>query len=73
MNYPEKTALTNEIAIKVEQIMMTERQSGRVVTFAAFDLNVTMRNLISTERVRMVPCAELDKSYHIEVVIPGDL
>jgi hypothetical protein len=25
VNYPEKTALTNEIGIKIEQIMMTER------------------------------------------------
>ena len=72
MNYPGKTALTNEIGIKVEQIRMTERQSGYVVS-PAFDMNITMRNLIMTERIRMVPSTEMDKSNHIQIVIPGDL
>jgi hypothetical protein len=36
-------------------------------------MNVTMRNLVMTERIRMVPCTEMDKSNHMKVVIPGDL
>ena len=52
--------------------MMTERYSGHVVS-PAFDMNVTMRNLVMTERIRMVPCTEMDKSNRIKIVIPGDL